>query len=45
LTWAIGVLATAILLSIVVVPVWTELLGRYFGVEASVPPSKVVLIA
>jgi len=43
-SYAIGLLVAAVLLSIVLVPAWTEFLGRYFGVEAHVPPGKVIPI-
>jgi bile acid:Na+ symporter, BASS family len=44
IAYGIGLLCAAVLASIVIVPVSIDLLGRYFGVNAYMPPMKIVPI-
>jgi bile acid:Na+ symporter, BASS family len=43
-SYLLGLLVTVALLSIVIVPLLTELLGRYYHQDFSMPPSKVAAI-
>lgn len=43
-TYAVGLLVAAVLAAIIMVPAWVELLGRYFGVSAHIPPGKIASV-
>jgi len=40
-SYAIGLLVTAVLVALFLVPVWVELLGRYFRIDAHIAPGKI----